>query len=59
MSGKAMEYAVPPGTAIREVLRRIEESGHASFAASLLHTNQAFPAPKPANSVIAITLPGK
>ena len=47
--GKAMQVTVPPaGSALRELMRRIEESeGHvAEFAASLLPLEEALAAPK-------------
>jgi hypothetical protein len=57
MSGKALNVAVPSaGTAIRDMVRRIEESvGHEEFAASLLRRLEALAAPKGRNSVITLT----
>jgi hypothetical protein len=54
MSGKAI-HAIPPGTAFRDVTRRIEEVVMLEFAASLLPMREAFPAPKRASFVIVIT----
>jgi len=55
-SGKAMQGTIPhSGTVVQEVKRRIEESGHAKVAASLLSWIKALPAPKPRASVITRT----
>jgi len=58
MSGKAI-HAIPPGTAFRDVTRRIEEVVMLELAASLLQSREAFPAPKHAKFVMLITLPDK
>jgi Fe-S oxidoreductase len=37
MSGKAMQVTIPPGTALREMVRRKESEGHCcGFAASFV-----------------------
>jgi hypothetical protein len=46
MSGKAMEVAIPRGTALREMLRSSESEGHCWVAASLLHQEEALAEPK-------------
>ena len=49
-----MQVAVPPGeAALREMLTRDESEGHCfGFAASLVHREDALPAPKSMESCI-------
>jgi len=47
VSGKAMEVAIPQGTALREMFKRSDSEGHCfEVAASLLHQKGALAEPK-------------
>jgi hypothetical protein len=47
VSGKAMEVAIPQGTALREMFKRSDSEGHCfEVAASLLHEKEALAEPK-------------
>jgi hypothetical protein len=47
VSGKAMEVAIPRGTALREMFKRSDSEGHCfEVAASLLHEKEALAEPK-------------
>jgi hypothetical protein len=47
VSGKAMEVAIPRGTALREMFKRSDSEGHCfEVAASLLHSKEALAEPK-------------
>ena len=50
-----MQDAVPPARTAKEVTLGVESEGHTCFAASLLHNDVAFAAPKLERLVLAVT----